>query len=84
MTAASFWALLQALPQILRLLQSVADYAAVAQGEETGRAEAMAEALTLAADHVDAATVARRAAEADHAAHPKDDTGFDPEFRRKD
>lgn len=80
---ATISALLQALPQILRLFQSVADYAAVKQGEGKGRAEATAEALEIGAAQIDLAAKARADAAADHAAHPTDDGGFDSEFQRK-
>ncbi len=49
-----------------------------------GRLEAVNEALTHAADEVDAAIKARAEADADHAAHPTDDEGFDPHFSRND
>jgi len=76
--------LLRALPALLRLFQSVSDYATLQQGRGMGKLEAVNEALTHAADEVDAATKARAEAEADHAAHPNDDDGFDPHFRRND
>ena len=82
MSWATILALLQALPAVIRLFQSVADYAAVKQGERTGRAEAIAEALTVAAEQMDLATKVRREAELEHKAHPNDDGGFDKDFQR--
>ncbi len=67
-----------------KLFQSVSDHALLLQGEGMGKTEAVNAALTLAANEVDAATKARTEADSDHAAHPSDDEGFDPHFRRSD
>lgn len=74
-------ALLQALPQVLKLFQSISDHILVAEARGMGRAEAAAEALTIADSEVRAATAARAEAAADHAAKA-DDTAFDDDFRR--
>jgi len=74
-------ALLKALPQLLRLFQSIADHILVAEARGMGRAEAAAEALTIADSEVRAATSARAEAAADHAAKA-DDTALDDDFRR--
>jgi hypothetical protein len=83
----AFFALIPTLiklaPLFFRLFQSVSDHALLLQGKGMGRTEAVNEALTLAANEVDAATKARAEADAAHAAHPKDDGGFDQEFQRK-
>jgi hypothetical protein len=85
---AAFLALLPTLiklaPLFFKLFQSISDHALLLQGQGMGRMEAVNAALTLAANEVDAATKARSEAEADHAAHPKDDGGFDPHFRRNE
>lgn len=74
-------ALLQALPAILRLFQSAVDYAAVKEATKAGRAEAISEALIIAANEIDQATKIRVEADKIHA---KDDTdnAFDNEFKR--
>ncbi len=76
--------LIKLAPLFFRFFQSISDHALLLQGEGMGKTEAVNAALTLAANEVDAATKARTEAEADHAAHPIDDDGFDPHFRRSD
>jgi hypothetical protein len=82
-TWATFSAFIQALPALIRLFQSIANYATLKQGKEAGRAEAVAEAATLAAQQIDAAAQARQEAEAEHNKHPDDDDGFDKDFQRQ-
>lgn len=82
MSWATIQALLQALPLVFKFLQSIENYAIEKQGEGKGRAEAVAEALTIGTAQVDLAAKASADAEQDHAAHPNDDGGFDPDFRR--
>jgi len=82
MTWATIQALIQFAPLVLKLLQSIENYAIEKQGEGKGRADAVAEALTIGAAQIDAAAKARAEADADHAAHPSDDGGFDGDFRR--
>lgn len=74
-------ALLKALPALLKLFQSISDHILVAEGKGMGRAEAAAEALTIAASEVEAATAARAEAASDHA-KKGDDSAFDDDFRR--
>lgn len=75
-------AFLQALPAILKLIQSMVDYATLQQGKGIGRAEAINEALTRATEDLDRASAAIREAQAHQSAHPNDDDGFDTRFRR--
>lgn len=82
MSWATFQALIQLAPLVLKLLQSIENYALEKQGEDRGRSDAVAEALQIATAQLDEAAKARAEAEADHAAHPADDSGFDPEFKR--
>lgn len=81
-TWANISALIQALPAILRLFQSFVNYAERAEGRKLGRAEAYTEAAQLAADQIEAASIARAEADKDHVAHPDDDSGFDKDFKR--
>ncbi len=74
-------ALLKALPQVLKLFQSISDHIMLRTGQAMGRAEAAAEALAIADSEVRAATAARAEAAADHA-KKADDTAFDDDFRR--
>lgn len=74
-------ALLQALPAIIKLFQSAADYAAVKAATKAGRAEAISEALTIAANEVDKATQIRIEADKLHA-KDQTDGAFDKEFER--
>lgn len=74
-------ALLKALPQLLKLFQSISDHILLSEGRGMGRAEAAAEALTIADSEVRAATAARAEAAADHA-KKADDSAFDDDFRR--
>lgn len=73
--------ILKALPMILRLFQSVADYATLQQGKGIGRAEAINEGLTRASDDLERASAAIREAEQKHVADPTD-TAFDDQFKR--
>lgn len=82
MSWATIQALLQLAPLVIKLFQSVENYALLKQGEGKGRAEAVAEALNIGMAEITAAATARSEAEADHAKHPDDDGGFDSEFRR--
>lgn len=80
----TFLAVLQALPKILTLIQFFAGMVRDAEQRGLGRAEAIAEAADKVQRDVQTARDAETKAKADHAAHPKDDGGFDPEFMRKD
>ena len=70
-------------PKLVALIAAVVEYAIAAKERGLGRAEAVAEALTLGAEQVRAASLVRSQAQADHASK-SDDTAFDPDFQRKD
>jgi len=53
-----------------------------AEAKGVGRAEAVDEALTIQTEELKLATRSMYEGEAAHNAHPNDDDGFDPEFRR--
>lgn len=80
--AALALALLRALPTLLGLLKSIDDRARAAASRKQGYDDAVREQLErLQRIHEqDVATDART--EEAHRAHPTDDEGFDPEFRR--
>lgn len=82
MSWATISAFLQALPAILKLFQSIADYAETKKATEAGRAEAVAEAATIASQQLDAATKARQEADDAHRKNPTTDDGFDKDFQR--
>lgn len=81
---ATFWAILQALPKIFALFQFLAGMVRDSEQRGLGRKEAIAEALTIAHEQLAVANKAAVEAEADHAAHPNDNGGFDGMFQRKD
>lgn len=71
----------KALPMILKLFQSVADYATLQQGKGIGRAEAINEGLTRASEDLERASAAIKAAEQKHETDPTDGA-FDNQFKR--
>lgn len=75
-------ALLAAVPDIIRLIQSAANYAVLVEGKKAGRAEAIAEALQIASIELDYASAVREDALRTHAS-VDDDDAFDREFMRK-
>jgi hypothetical protein len=72
------------LPRLLDFVTSLNTKIAEAKARGAGQEEVMAAARDLIAAHVKLAADAAAAAEADHAAHPNDDSGFDPDVFRKD
>ena len=76
------FALLKALPQVLALINHIADYAKSAQDRGIGRDQAVAEALTIASEQVAVAQAVREQARADHVSKLGDDA-FDDDFQRK-
>ena len=76
-------ALIQALPAIIKLFQSLANYAEIKQGEKLGRAEAISEALTIATNEIEEAMKVRIDADAEHQKYNTDDA-FDNDFKRND
>ena len=76
------FALLKALPQVLALINHIADYAKSAQDRGIGRDQAVAEALTIAADGIAVSQAVRERARREHASKLGDDA-FDPDFQRK-
>jgi hypothetical protein len=82
MNWATLTAFAQALPALLKLLQTVADYAIAQEAKGVGRAEAVTEALTIATAQLEEANKARQEAEVEHKQHPDDDDGFDKDFQR--
>lgn len=80
--AALALALLRALPTLLGLLKSIDDRARAAASRKQGYDDAIREQLERLQQlhEKDAATDA--STEKEHRAHPTDDGGFDPEFRR--
>lgn len=79
---ATFLAILQALPEALRLLNAVLDFARVQEAKGVGRTEAVNEGLRLAMQQVAEAAEAEREAQAAHAASD-DDSAFDRDFERR-
>lgn len=67
--------LIDLLPTIMGYFQSFIDK--INQAKQAG-ADAEAQKVALAAHITDLVTAAAAQAEADHKAHPTDDTGFDP------
>ena len=78
---ATISSLIQALPAIIRVFQSAVDYASVKAANQAGRAEAISEALTIAADEISKATQVRIEADKLHA-KDQTDGAFDDEFKR--
>lgn len=77
-------AIAKALPAILELVITIKNIVATKVAEGRGRAEAVAAGVAQAnADLVYANQIGAEA-DADHAAHPNDDAGFDPDGERKD
>lgn len=81
MSWATITAFLSALPAVLKLLQSLANYAEAKSSEKAGRDAAIAEAATMASAQIDLATKARQEADEAHKKDPTDDA-FDPDFKR--
>lgn len=76
-------AILSALPKILALVQFITGMVRDAEQRGLGRAEAVAEALTIAHRDLAMADAVEIEARQSHAAHPNDDGGFDPDGERK-
>lgn len=75
---------LYAIPQIVEIISTVLRLINAEQERGKGRAEAVAAGIAKAnADLVYANEIGAQA-DADHAAHPNDDSGFDPDGERKD
>ena len=74
----------KALPQIVEIISTVFKLIQSEEDRGRGRDEAVAAGIAKAnADLVYANEIGAQA-DADHAAHPNDDSGFDPDGERKD
>jgi hypothetical protein len=76
----TFWAILKALPQILSLIQLLAQKVRDAEQRGIGRQEAVAEALTIAQQQIATANAAEIRATQSHA-KDKTDGAFDQDFK---
>jgi hypothetical protein len=79
---ATFIALINALPQLLKLLNAIMTIYNNRVQQGIGRNEAMKEAIELSQKDIDAATEERAKAKAQHQANPTSDDAFNNEFRR--
>lgn len=75
-------ALISALPQLLKFLNALHEGALRDEARKDGYTAAIAKGLELSADQLARAAQARTEAEAEHNAHPGDDSGFDKRFQR--
>jgi hypothetical protein len=77
-------ALIRVLPELVGLFMAIWRYVAAAKDRELGAQGAALEAIQTATKSVEAASLIRAQAEADHAKHPSDESGFDTSFKRAD
>lgn len=83
LASGTFWlGLVQALPELLKLLSSIHDQATTAAAQGQGYQQALKDGIVQAHTALLADIDARNAADASAAAHPDDDSGFDQEFQR--
>lgn len=72
---------LATLPQLIKLVGTIANIYRSARDRRLGRAEAVAEALTVANAQLEQANAARAEAKEKHSKDPTD-TAFDTDFKR--
>lgn len=77
-------AIISALPKLLSLITLILTMVRDAEQRGLGRTEAVAEALEQAHKDIAYAQAIEEEARRSHNANPDDDSGFDPEFRRRD
>jgi hypothetical protein len=71
------------IPDLIALILAVVKHFEAARLKGEGRAEAVSEALVIAAEELRVATKAVYEAEEQHAANPDSDDAFDKDFERK-
>lgn len=73
---------IKAIPAIIEIVSTITRLIQAEQDKGKGRAEAVAAGVAKANADIVLANGIADEADQQHAAHPNDDAGFDPDFRR--